>query len=164
MFDVICPKDAKALVKFEEVALRLGIDTLYVVGDFELNSKKIKMVKAGERKADFIIKKADGVNDRKWLQNRDVDLVYGLEGVARKDGMHHRYSGLNQIMCKVARDANTMVGFDFGAVLRAKGVRRAQLLGRIEQNIRLCKKYKVEWSWCSLGTEWFEMVDLNGCS
>ncbi|MBT3405891.1 hypothetical protein HN419_01865 [Candidatus Woesearchaeota archaeon] len=161
MFDVICPKDAKALVKFEEIALRLGIDTLYIVGDFELKSDKIKMIKAGERKASFIIKKADGVNDRKWLQNRDVDLVYGLEGVARKDGVHHRYSGLNQIMCKVARDANTMIGFDFGAVLHAKGVRRAQLLGRIEQNIRLCKKYKVECCWVSLADEWFEMINLE---
>ncbi|MCX6707217.1 MAG: hypothetical protein NT001_03690, partial [Candidatus Woesearchaeota archaeon] len=46
--------------------------------------------------------------------------------------------------CAIADEKDKMIGFDFGQIISSSGHRRAVLLGRMMQNIRLCRKYKVK--------------------
>ena len=59
----------------------------------------------------------------------------------RRDFMHHRDSGLNQVLCNLAKKNNVAIGFSFSVILNARN--RGKLMGRMMQNIKLCRKYKI---------------------
>ena len=84
--------------------------------------------------------KATG-NDRAVFE-KGVDLIYGLELSGRKDFIFHRNSGMNQVLAKIAQVKNITIGFSFSDFMKAKN--KAELLGRMQQNYRLCKKYGVK--------------------
>ena len=68
--------------------------------------------------------------------------IYGLEFFPRPDFIFHRNSGLNQVLCKIAKKNNITIGFAFDLFQKAKN--KATIFGRMQQNYRLCKKYKVK--------------------
>ena len=66
-------------------------------------------------------------------------MIFGLELVHKKDAMHYRRSGLNQVLCKIAASKSKKIGFDFWSLMEPR------VLGRVKQNIKFCKKYKVDY-------------------
>ncbi len=80
--------------------------------------------------------------DRPVLERGSAEVLFGAESTQPKDFMHQRGSGLNHIMCELAHKNKVAIGFSFADVLASYGSQRAQLLGRMMQNIRLCRKYK----------------------
>jgi hypothetical protein len=109
----------------------------------------------------LIIKTTD---PRQWLEGRKADLVFGMESNKDKDTITQKRSGLNHVLCSIAKQKDKIIGFDFGAILLAKGRRRSVLLGRTMQNIKLCRKYKVETAIASFAHEPLRMrnpVDLR---
>ncbi len=80
---------------------------------------------------------------RHFLEKPGPRLVYNVEVHAKRDFMHHRNSGLNHVLCKIARDKGKAVGFSFNSVLHASGPTRSFIMGRMQQNVQLCRKYKV---------------------
>ena len=76
------------------------------------------------------------------MENRDLDILVSPEKNVGKDFMHYRNSGLNQVLCEIARKNNIAIGFSFNEVLNSK--ERGKLLGRMMLNVRLCRKYKVK--------------------
>jgi len=64
------------------------------------------------------------------------------EKVRGKDFMHYRDSGLNQVLCKLAKKNNVGIGFNFNDVLNSDD--RKNILGKMMQNVRLCRKFKVK--------------------
>lgn len=81
--------------------------------------------------------------DRMVLERGSADVLFGAESTQPKDYAHQRGSGLNQVMCTLAQKNEIVIGFSLASILSAQGSQRAQLIGRIMQNIRLCRKYKV---------------------
>lgn len=80
--------------------------------------------------------------DRKVFErNRDI-VVYNLEE-QKRDYIHFRNSGLNQVLCKLAKKNNIAIAFNFNLVLNNEGIVKSQIIGRMMQNIKLCRKYKV---------------------
>lgn len=69
--------------------------------------------------------------------------VFDLE-LQKKDFMHQRGSGFNHVMAKFANNNNIHVGFSFSTILNASKLQSARIIGRIKQNIKLCRKYKVK--------------------
>jgi len=89
---------------------------------------------------------SDKIN-RAALENKKVDILLGPERGRKKDHTHYRNSGLNQVLCKLANKNNIAIGFDFNDVLYAKeryNLERYIILGRMMQNVRFCRKYKVK--------------------
>ncbi|HLD89344.1 MAG TPA: hypothetical protein VI894_03990 [Candidatus Nanoarchaeia archaeon] len=82
-------------------------------------------------------------------------IIFGLEENPRKDSLHFRNSGLNQVTCKIARDKNITIAVSFSDLLRRKN--KPILLGRIIQNKRFCSKYDVNFEIYSLARNHFEM-------
>jgi len=82
----------------------------------------------------------DGVN-REVVSSQHVDILLDPHLGKRHDAMHQRDSGLNHVLCALAKEHHVAIGFSFVAVLHAQN--RAKLLGRMMQNIKLCRKYKV---------------------
>lgn len=76
------------------------------------------------------------------LLNKKVDVIINQEKVFKRDHLHYRQSGLNQVFLNLAKKNNIAIGFSFNEILKNKN--RPLLLGRMIQNIKLCRKYKVK--------------------
>ena len=71
-------------------------------------------------------------------------MIYGLEESYDRDYLHQRKSGLNHIMCELARKNGIAIGFSYGALLGRDIAASSLLMGRMMQNIALCRKYNVK--------------------
>jgi len=163
--DIVFPKNNEN--KFIEMAERLGIKSICFAycfkGKNDFLDKKEKIRKLEEKTkiklfAGIIAEPMD-LNRAKQItkvvickspeNNRSVfekirpSVVFELETLSKKDSMHSRNSGLNHILCSLANKNNILVGFSFSSVLDSEGIFKSQILGRMMQNIRLCRKYKV---------------------
>lgn len=78
--------------------------------------------------------------ERKDFESKKTNMVFDLEIKFGKDKHHYRSSGLNQVLCGLAKEKDITIGFNFQVLLTSK--KRDQVLGRMFQNIMLCKKYK----------------------
>lgn len=95
---------------------------------YETKDKKIKIYKSTG-------------NDRKEFE-KGTNIIYGLELSNKKDFIFHRNSGINQVLAKIAQIKKVTIGFSFRDFMKAKN--KAAILGRMQQNYKLCKKYKVK--------------------
>jgi ribonuclease P/MRP protein subunit RPP1 len=87
----------------------------------------------------------NGSNDdlnRAALENRRTDILLGPENERERDFIHFRNSGLNQVLCKLANKNKIAIGFSFSDLMNSDT--KELVLGRIMQNVFLCRKYKVK--------------------
>lgn len=82
-------------------------------------------------------------------------VLYGFENEPRKDGTHQRHSGLNEVLCKLAKEKGKILAFDFNALLTARD--RSVVLGRMMQNARLIRKYKNDFIIASFAKKEYEL-------
>lgn len=100
--------------------------------------------------------------NRKIVSDSKVDIAYGFEDAAKKDSLNFRNSGLNQVLLKLAYQNKTAIGFDFGMLLNCRdNFERALLIGRIKQNVKFCRKYKVKMVIASFAKSRYEMRDAK---
>lgn len=78
-----------------------------------------------------------------------VTHIYGNELEEEKDFIHQRRSGLNHVLLKNCKAKQVEIVFDYVPLQKMGARRRAQVMGRMRQNILLCKKYDV--AHCVLG-------------
>ncbi len=93
------------------------------------------------------IKSVEGRNEnitRKALEDKKTDLIYGIEKYTGRDKLNQKNSGLNQVLCRLARENKVKIGLSFNDLLNSDGAKRAVILGRMVQNAMLCNKYKVD--------------------
>ena len=88
-----------------------------------------------------------GTNDeinRACLEHKKTIALLSPEYSRRKDFINYRNSGLNQVLCKIARDNKKTIIESFSSILNADKKNKAIILGRIIQNEKLCRKYNVK--------------------
>ncbi len=145
--------------EFAEMAERLGFGAIvfaYEKPEAMPEQKPLKGLKifyaavSGEKelqrpkkKAELVLFRSTG-NDRWILEKSNADIIFEMESSQKKDFMHHRASGLNQVMCKIAQETGKTIAFSFSSLLSANPMLRAQLIGKMMQNARFCRKYKVK--------------------
>ncbi len=84
----------------------------------------------------------DDKTNRKAVENKNTDILISPENIRKKDFMKYSDSGLNQVLCKLARENNVAIGFNFNDALKSNN--RKSVLGKMMQNVKLCRKFKVE--------------------
>ena len=99
-----------------------------------LSAKKMPIIVLGS---------TDDIN-RMALEDRRVDLLLCPEETRKKDFMKWRNSGLNHVLCKLANKNNIKIGISFSRLNRMGSEEKSLKIGKIMQNIRLCRKYKVK--------------------
>ena len=123
------------LVLFKEEGFDLGYDAI-----IQAQVRKLKEVKG--RLNDLVIVEArDGEEARKAAENKNIDIILGVESSGKRDRMHSRESGLNDATCELCRTNGIAVAIPVAEMLNSP--RRIELIGRTMQNIRLFRKYKV---------------------
>lgn len=95
--------------------------------------------------------------NRQILEDRRVDILLSPENGIKEDSLHQRNSGLNHILCNLAKKNNIAIAFNFNDVLKSHNIERAKILGRMMQNVRLCRKYKVKMILASFAKDKYEM-------
>jgi len=148
MIDVVIPKGN--IQEFVDMANRLGYKSLCIIGgksNIADHGMKIHFAKPK-----FIHKTLDA---RAALERLHPDIIYGLEEGTRADMIHQRNAGLNHITCKMAAAIGTSVGFSFSSLLDLRN--RTRIIGRMAQNIKLCRKYGVKMLIASFATDPMQM-------
>ena len=148
-----------------EMASALGYEQLVFVYDAP---EKVKILPAGKIKLLYgvlvaeptgnkLTRKIDQIKGKKFLAlvqageeefNRFVmektaaDIIFNLEYVYKKDHLHYRKSGLDEIICRIAAKREKTIAFSFSALLETE--KKALVMGRMMQNLRFCRKFKVK--------------------
>ena len=159
MIDFVIPNNNEK--EFIIMAERLGYKELFFLHNFDDFSKnsnsdpKIKIrrgILATPKNIDKInqklkdkdvfiaIKSSD--TDREIIEKNNVNLIFGFEEISRKDFFNQRLSGLDHILCKLAHNNDISIGFSFNSLLNSEN--KSIILGRMIQNINLCRKFKVK--------------------
>ncbi len=142
MIDIIIPEHESPL--FEEFGKKLGYEKIYVIGK-NLRRDQIQNCANQPEKT------------RHTVEKSNVKIVYNLEVHHEKDGLHQRKSGFNHILAKIAQEKGKIIAFNFNTILSTSGSQRSILLGRMRQNVRLCRKYKTQMLLMSGSTHPYEM-------
>jgi RNase P/RNase MRP subunit p30 len=156
--------------EFIKIAEKLGYSSLIFVYDYSYysNSPEIKSklnIEKGILCLPKEIKKAKNLSKYLFVQSSSKDreiieqnkniFLFDLETQGKKDFIHHRASGLNQVLCKLIKEHNISIGFSFSTVLKATS--KDKLIGRIKQNIKFCKKYKIYTIYSTFALKPYEM-------
>ncbi|MBW2986538.1 hypothetical protein KY333_04175 [Candidatus Woesearchaeota archaeon] len=155
MIDIVFPKGNEK--EFIEIAEKLGYKDLIFVYEHKFPDVKDKFktklkihdallvqhkkVISAKNKSKLVFIKADEDN-RFAFEKSKPSMVFALEESQSRDYMHQRGSGLNHILCRFAKENKVKIGFSFNSILTCNTMTRAQILGRMQQNIMLCRKYK----------------------
>src|SRR3989344_8057088 len=75
---------------------------------------------------------------RKKVENSKIKILLNPHLVSKKDNLHFRNSGLDQVLCKKMNENGIFMGITLNAINNFVEI------GRIKQNIKLCRKYKVK--------------------
>ena len=111
-----------------------------MINTSNLNEARKEILKL-KNNAKIVMVRAQGDEfNRKIVENPDVDILLGLEMHNRKDYLKQRDSGLNEILCKLARKNNIRIGIDLKDIIKLKGAEKARVLSRVMQNIKLCRR------------------------
>ncbi len=163
--DIVFPKGNER--EFINMAVRLGFGSLCFVYP-QMNRKKIdsgvqlyfgtiatfKTINGLRKKSDLtVMEETDDV--RKAVEHARPDIIFGQESSIRSDFIHQRNSGLNHIICRIAKDNQVAVGFSLKSILDRN--LQPRVLGRIRQNVKLCRKYGVTTVVASLADDPYRM-------
>ena len=113
-----------------------------IINTSDLNQARKKIQEFKKNKQQIIIQAQDLEFNRKILENKDVDIIIGLELHDRKDRLKQRDSGLNEILCKLAAKNNIKIAINLQKIIKQPKKEKAIFLSRIIQNIKLCKRTK----------------------
>ena len=111
--------------------------TLIKEDNFESARKKIR-----QSKLPIIFSSGDDELNRKILEKEKIDILL-IKLAEKKDRPKQRESGLDQVMAKIAKKNNITIGINFDEIIGSEKNKKAQILARIKQNIKLCNKNKI---------------------
>jgi len=81
--------------------------------------------------------------DRHVFEKIRPTIVFNQEISTKRDKTHFRNSGLDDVVCRMAKRNRTAVGFSVSSMLTTR-LPRHVFLGRVMQNIRFCRRFGVK--------------------
>lgn len=148
--------------EFISMAEKLGYHNLIFLYPFNKATKKTNAVIISKKDLScgldsrLVVVKAIDEN-RAFFNSKKVDIIYGLEKISGKDYLHHKASGMNQVLSKLAKQNNISVGFSISMILDAAKHKKHIIMSRISQNIRFCRKYNVDMITASFASHPYQM-------
>ena len=90
--------------------------------------------------SNFLVARSS-VNDAFFIESKKIRMIYGFEEAYKKEYKNQSASGLNHIICRIANKNDVSIGIAYGSLFN-KTMPTSLLIGRMMQNIKLCRKYK----------------------
>ncbi len=117
---------------------------MQIINTTNLNEARKQIQKLKKDNKQIVIQAQDNEFNRKILENPNVDIFLSPELHDRKDRLKQRDSGLNEILCKIAAKNNIKIGININEIAKLPKIKKAQVLARVIQNIKLCKRTKTK--------------------
>jgi len=121
-----------------------------------MNSNQILLIEPNFNKLRDEVKKAKAENkeiiyfseddelNRKVIEKLPINILL-INQTNKKDFQKQRNSGFNQVIAKIAKKRNIIIGINFDEIVESNSPReKAEIIARIRQNIKLCNKNKVK--------------------
>ncbi|MGA2130506.1 MAG: RNase P subunit p30 family protein [Candidatus Pacearchaeota archaeon] len=116
------------------------MDYITVSGnDFNEIRKKIRESKGKK----VIFSSSDDDIARKVLEKEKINVLL-ISLMGRRDKLKQRNSGFNQVLAKLAKRKDVAIGINLDELVNSSKEEKAEILGRIRQNIVLCNKNKLK--------------------
>src|SRR3989344_594584 len=106
----------------------------------DLNQARKEIAKLKKENKQVVVQAQDSEFNRKMLEIKDVDILLSPHIHDRKDKLNQRDSGLNEVLCTIAKKNDIKIGIDIAAIKRLSIEEKINTLARLKQNIFLCKK------------------------
>ncbi len=159
--DIVFPRNnEKEIIAMAE---RMGYDTLFFAYDRKTDiakfqeTTKIRIISAATQgTASPVILRANE-SIRHILETLKPAYLYGMEFHEKRDSMHQRNAGLNQVLCSIAEKNKVTMTIPLQELLRCTAAKRSIIIGRISQNCRLCRKYKVKMKLATFASSPYQM-------
>ncbi len=134
-----------------------------IISSENLEETRKKIDKAfKENKEIYVLSKNIEFN-RKILENKKVSGLI-IHDYNFKDKLKERTSGLNHILCNIAKKNNIKIFFDLNELKNKDKLEKSKILSKIKQNIKLCKKAKINFNWINFSNQEKEaLFALNLC-
>jgi len=100
----------------------------------------IEMLKQVEKKFLIGVFGRDDAFNRRVVESLKVDYLVSVERASGKDSLKQRDSGLNHVVARIAKEKGIGIVVDFGEVASLKGKGKALRIGRLIQNVKVCRK------------------------
>ena len=143
MFDIILSKDLKE--KSEKLGFKpIVLDKNLIIKTDSRNELMSKISSLSAKKLPIIVLGSTDEINRMALEDKRTDMLLDPEETRKKDFMKWRNSGLNHVLCKLAEKNNIKIGISFSRLNRMGSEEKSLKIGKIMQNIRLCRKYKAK--------------------
>ncbi|MEM3091452.1 MAG: RNase P subunit p30 family protein [Candidatus Pacearchaeota archaeon] len=113
-----------------------------IINETEFLKARDKIKKAQKEGKFIIFSSRDDELNRKVLEKEKIDVLL-LSLSKRKDFQKQRNSGFNQVMAKLAQKKKIIIGIDIDEIIKAEKKEKIEILARIRQNIKICKKNKI---------------------
>ena len=94
----------------EKYSKDFGFDEIYTVD----------IVKDVRKAKGFIVVEGNYKTNLEILKNKKVNVLLSPEKGVKKDNLHYRNSGLNQVSCKLAAKNKIAIGVSFREILESK--------------------------------------------
>ena len=96
-------------------------------------------------------------NSREVFESHSPLFIYGLEMMSINDSMHTRHSGMNHIMASLAYKNGHTICFSPSTLPDTDSRDFPMILGRMMQNIKLCRKYLIKMKLASFASSPYRM-------
>jgi len=117
-----------------------GNSTIKITNALLANPKTID--KAKNKTKIVLLKSSD--QDLHTVEHKSPSILYELEQSPKYDALHQRASGLNHVLARACASNDVAIGFSMQSILSTGPQRRSIIMGRMMQNIKLCRKFKVK--------------------
>ena len=129
----------------------------YLIEASEKEARRIVDMLKGSGKLIGVVG-GDDVFNRRVVETLRVDYLVSPERGKKVDSLKQRDSGVNHVVARIAREREVDIVVDFNSVAGLKGKKKALRLGRIMQNVRVCRKAGCGLKIASFGTKMSEVV------
>jgi RNase P/RNase MRP subunit p30 len=125
-------------------SLNYGDIDAVIIQTNDLKELGSRIAKVENKKKRVIIEGNSDLVNRFALENKKVFMLLSPEKIRKQDSLNSRNSGLNQVLCELAKKNNKIIGINIQDILNENKneIEKARVIGRIMQNVRLCRKYK----------------------
>ncbi|MBI2661764.1 hypothetical protein HYX09_05885 [Candidatus Woesearchaeota archaeon] len=89
-------------------------------------------------------------SSREVFESRRPVHIFGMELFPRNDSMHTRHSGMNHILAASAHENGHTICFSPATLQSSNNPGFSVVLGRMMQNVTLCRKFKIRMKLASL--------------
>jgi ribonuclease P/MRP protein subunit RPP1 len=137
--------------KAKEISAKNNIDIF--IGIEAKTIEELKKLAKIRREFDFLLVEGSDLElNRTAVQTKEVDILVHPE-YNRKD------SGFNHTMARLAAENNVAIEINFREILLSSKNTRANIMHRIQENVKLCKKYNTPIVICSGAVTHWQLKD-----